>query len=39
MKRKLKFKDDKNCLKATQCENKINQLEKIKVNKKTKMNS
>ena len=31
-KRKLKFKDYKNCLKATQLENKTNQLEKNKVN-------
>ena len=28
IKRNLKFKDYKNCLKATQHENKINQLEK-----------
>ena len=42
-KRKLKFKDYKNCLKATQLENKIIQLEKIrllhKVLEKTIMNS
>ena len=31
IKRKLKFKDYKNCLKATQLENKINQLEKNKI--------
>ena len=28
LKRKLKFKDYENCLKETQLENKINQLEK-----------
>ena len=32
IKRKLKFKDYKNCLKATQLGNKINQLEQNKVN-------
>ena len=32
IKRKLEFKDYENCLKATQLENKINQLEKQKVN-------
>ena len=32
IKRKLKLKDYKNCLKATQLENKINQLEQNKVN-------
>ena len=32
-KRKLKFKDYKNCLKATQLEYKTNQLEKNKVDK------
>ena len=31
-KRKLKFSDYKNCLKATQRENKINQLQKNKSN-------
>ena len=42
-KQKLKFKNYKNCLKATQLENKIDQQEKNKVNtesfKKTIMNS
>ena len=32
IKKKLKFKDYKNCFKATQLENKINQLEQNKVN-------
>ena len=32
IKRKIKFKDYKNCLKTTHLENKINQLEKNKVN-------
>ena len=32
IKRKLKFKDYKNCLKSTQLKNSINQLEKSKVN-------
>ena len=31
MKRKLKFENYKNCLEATQLENKINYLEKIKL--------
>ena len=31
IKRKLKFEDDKHCLEATQLENKINQLEKNKL--------
>ena len=31
IKRKLKFENYKNCLEATQLENKINQLEKIKL--------
>ena len=31
IKRKLKFKDYKNCLEASQIENKINQLEKNKI--------
>ena len=31
IKRKLKFKDYKNCLKATQLENKINKLEKTRL--------
>ena len=31
IKQKLKFEDYKHCLEATQLENKINQLEKIKV--------
>ena len=31
IKRKLKFKDYKNCLKATLLENKMNQLEKIEL--------
>ena len=31
-KRKLKFENYKNCLKATQLENKINNLEKSKIN-------
>ena len=32
VKKKVKFEDYKNCLEATQSENKINQLEKNKVN-------
>ena len=32
MKRKLKFENYKNCLEATEIENKINYLEKTKVN-------
>ena len=32
IKRKFKFEDYKNCLKATELENKIDQLEKNKVN-------
>ena len=32
IKRKLKFENYKNCLKATQLENKINYLEKNKIN-------
>ena len=32
MKRKLKFENYKNCLEATQLENKINYLEKNKIN-------
>ena len=41
IKRKLKFEDYKNCLEATQLENKINQLEKnnVDVLKKIKNNS
>ena len=31
IKRKLKFEDDKHCLEATQLKNKINQLEKNKL--------
>ena len=31
IKRKFKFDDYKNCLKATQLKNKINQLQKIKL--------
>ena len=31
IKRKLKFEDDKHCLEATQLQNKINQLEKNKL--------
>ena len=34
IKRKFKFGDYKNCLKATQLENKINQLQKIKLTQK-----
>ena len=32
IKRKLKFENYKNCLKATQLENKMNHLEKSKIN-------
>ena len=32
IKRKLKFEDYKNCLKATRIENKMNYTEKIKIN-------
>ena len=31
LKKKIKFDDYKNCLKATQLENKINQLQRIKL--------
>ena len=36
IKRKLEFEDYKNCLKVTQLESKINQLEKSKVNTKSR---